>query len=232
MKRLLFSLFLISIFAISAKAQEKAFQFGFKIGPNIGWIKPNSEGYERDGVNGAFNWGFVADIHLVENYSVHTGFNVLYLNGSYMYPYKAIPEGESEPVTGVMNRTLKLKYIQIPAVLRMKTQEMNNLTYYAEAGFGLAFKTKATADDLFTKDGATIKLEEKIDVGKQYRFSRESLILGLGAYYSLGPSTKLTGGIRFDNNFFDILKDQNTVDPTIEQKAISNFVEITFGLLF
>jgi hypothetical protein len=50
--------------------------------------------------------------------------------------------------------------------------------------------------------------------------------------YPLGGSTFLTGGIRFDNNFIDILKDQNSLDSSIEQKGISNFIELQLGLLF
>jgi hypothetical protein len=56
--------------------------------------------------------------------------------------------------------------------------------------------------------------------------------LGAGVEYPLGGSTFITAGLRFDNNFIDILKDQNEVYPDIEQIGISNFIEFQLSLLF
>jgi len=227
-------LLFISVFSMQTlRAQEKAFQFGFKLSPSLGWVAPNSEGYERDGLKLGFNWGFMGDIHLMENYAIHTGFNVIYLNGAYTFPFKQqSADGSGNEIIGDMNRFLRLKYIQIPVVMRMKTNEIKDVTYYGEVGLGIAFKTSAKADNTFYKDGNVIEATKKHDVSDDYRFSRESLILGVGAYYNLGGSTKLTGGLRFDNNFFDILKGKNTVDTSVDQKAISNFIELSIGVLF
>lgn len=221
------------LLVLTATAQEKAFQFGFKLGPSLGWIKPDSDGYERMGVNAGFNWGFVADIHLMENYSVQTGFNVVYMNGTYSFPHQTNPTEESSAlVIGNMERAIHLKYIQIPAVLRMKTEEMQGFTIYGEAGLALGLNTSAKADDLFTAGNNVRKEVNNTNITRQIRFTRESLILGAGVYYNLGGSTKLTAGLRFDNNIFDILKDQNSVKPEIENKGIANFIELQLGLLF
>lgn len=230
MKKAILSLLLIIGFAIALQAQQKAFQFGFKIAPNIGWIKPNAEGYKRDGIKVGFDWGFVGEFYLMENYAISTGFNVLYLNGGYEYPYRQTGPGSSANV-GTLNRELHAKYIQLPIILKMKTIEFADMTFFGEMGFGLGFLVDAKADDRFTIANNLVYSDNN-DVSKEFRFTRESLILGVGVEYPLGGSTFLTGGIRFDNNFIDILKDQNTVDSSIEQKAISNLVEIQVGLLF
>ncbi|MDP2235847.1 MAG: porin family protein [Bacteroidales bacterium] len=227
-------LLFISIFSMhTLRAQEKAFQFGFKLSPSMGWVAPNAEGYERDGLKLGFNWGFVGDIHLMENYVIHTGFNVVYLNGAYTFPHKQTSnDGSGTEIIGDMNRFLRLKYIQIPVVMRMKTNEIKDITYYGEVGLGLAIKTSANADNTFSRNGTIVESTKKVNVSDEYRFSRESLILGVGAYYNLGGSTKLTGGLRFDNNFFNILKGKNTVDTSVDQKAIANFLELSIGVLF
>lgn len=231
MKRIL--VFLVFVFlAGQLVAQEKAFQFGFKLGPSIAWIKPTSDGYERNGVKAGFNWGFMADVNVMENYAIHSGFNVIYLNGAYSYPHKMKLEGASDFTTGTMNRVLHLKYIEIPAVMRMKTDEVNEFTFYGEAGFGLGFCTGAKADDTFIDNQGTSTVKEGVNVNKQVKYSRFAMILGAGAYYNIGGSSKLTAGIRFNNNLFDILKDQNTVDPKIEHKGIANFLELQLGFLF
>ncbi len=232
MKKATLLLLFIVGFAIAVQAQQKAFQFGFKIAPNIGWIKPNAEDYKRDGIKAGFNWGFVGEFYLMENYAVNTGFNVLYLNGKYEYPYKQ--NGSGGVMVGTLNRELHAKYIQLPVILKMKTNEIDEfggLRFYGEMGFGLGFLVDAKADDRFTVANNLV-FSDNSDVSKGYRFTRESLILGAGVEYPLGGSTFLIGGIRFDNNFIDILKDQNTVDTSIEQKAISNLIEIQVGLLF
>lgn len=229
---LLLSLFLF-IFNQLTNAQDKAFQFGFKAAPNLGWVKPNAETYVGDGLKMGFSWGFVGDIHLMENYWFNTGFNVQFIRGAYHYPHQ-IPGtgGSSSYITGTLNRALSAKYIQLPLVFRMKTEETNSIRFYGEIGFGLGFLFDAKASDSFYEDGLLIYETTKEDVHNQYRFLRESLILGAGLEYSLGASNKITTGLRFDNNFFDILKDQNTVDSSIEQKAISNFIELQVCFLF
>lgn len=230
MKKTVLLLIVVLCGSMLLKAQDKAFQFGFKIAPNMGWVKPNAEEYTRDGLKGGFNWGFVGEFYLMENYALNTGFNVLYLNGGYEYPYKQNTVGGAS-VIGLLNRELHAKYIQLPIILKMKTNDFDGLRFYGEMGFGLGFLVDAKADDRFTVANNLV-FSDNTDVSNEYRFTRESLILGAGVEYPLGGSTFITAGIRFDNNFIDILKDQNTVDTSVEQKAISNFIEIQIGLLF
>jgi hypothetical protein len=213
----------------SIHAQQKAFQFGFKAAPSLGWIKPNSEGYARDGVKAGFNWGFVGEFFLMENYAISTGFNVIYTNGKFSYPDQQTVNGSA--TAGETNRLLKLKYIQLPVILKMKTNDFNGIKIFAEIGFGLGFRTDAKAEDDFYAN-SRLQQSKSSDVSNAVRFTRESLILGAGVEYPLGGSTFITGGIRFDNNFIDILKDQNSLDKSIEQKGISNFIELQLGLLF
>ncbi|MDY0076026.1 MAG: porin family protein [Bacteroidales bacterium] len=229
MKRSLFTLLLVFVIVGSTIAQQKAFQFGFKVAPSIGWIKPNSEGYKRDGLKMGFNWGFVGEFFLMENYAVTTGFNVIYVNGAYRYPDFQNIGGLN--LLGETNRLLKLKYIQLPVVLKMKTNEFNGIKLFGEIGFGLGFNVGAKAEDDFYFNEKK-QQSKSSDVSSVVRFTRESLILGAGIEYPLGGSTFLTAGVRFDNNFIDILKDQNSVDKSIEQKGISNFIELQLGLLF
>jgi hypothetical protein len=225
-KRILFIALIFIGLMNATQAQEKAFRFGFKVAPNIGWIKPNSEGYIRDEIKSGFAWGFIGDIHLIENYWFHTGFNVDFIRGAYHYPHKI------DDVSGTLNRKLSSKYIQVPLVFKMKTNEINSIRYYGEIGFGLGFLFDAKAADSFYKNQVLISETEKTDVKKQYRVTRESLILGAGLEFSPGGDLLIQTGLRFDNNFIDILKDQNSVDSSIEQMAISNFVELQISLLF
>lgn len=231
MKKLILVMLLFCLLP-SLQAQNKAFQFGFKVGPNLGWIKPDAEGYDRQGVDPGFAWGFVAEVFLMENYSLNTGFDVIYLNGSFSYPHLLFaPASAGGSIKGVLNREFRTKYIQIPIMLKMKTNDFGRIRYYGQVGFGLAFLADAKSNDKFYSQGLLIE-EKNPEIEKQLRFTRESLILGAGMEFNLGGSTFLTTGLKFDNNFIDILKDQNTLDPAVEHKGISNFIELQIGLLF
>lgn len=217
-----------------AVAQTKAFQFGFKIAPNIGWVKPDAQGYERTGTKAGFNWGFQGEFFLMENYFLNTGFNVIYLNGDYSYPHKR--RIENEAVEGMQERVLKMQYIQIPLILKMKTNEFNGFRVYGQVGFGLGFTLNAKADDVFIPDPnhGTLgrKSFENEDVKNEYRSTRESLLIGAGIEIPLGGATFLTAGLLFDNGFRDIMKDQNKIDVDIANKGITNFIELQISLLF
>jgi hypothetical protein len=215
-----------------AMTQTKAFQFGFKLGPNIGWVKPDATDYNRTGVNLGFNWGFTGEFFLMENYSFNSGFNVIYLNGQYSYPDRW--EGNSgNSSDGLNSRKIRTQYLQIPAILKMKTNEFNNMRAYGQVGFGLGFMLRAKADDVFSPIGGGSSIEDnKKDVRNELRRTRESFIIGAGVEFPLGGSTFLKTGLLFDNGFIDVLKDQNKVNPSVEHKGIMNLIELQISLLF
>lgn len=208
-------------------AQQKPVLFGIKVSPNLGWIKPDSKGYENEGVKIGFSWGFMADVHLMENYDVMTGFNISYLNGSLKYP--DIYNNE----VGDMYRNYNLKYIEIPVSLKMKTNEYGNKFFFGSIGLGTNFLIDAKAKDSFNSPTLGLnEIEDYENIYKEIKNSRYSIILGVGMQYILGGSTSVITGINFNNGFSDILKDQNKVDPTIENAAINNTIEFYIGILF
>lgn len=215
----------------NAMSQTKAFQFGFKVAPNIGWVKPDANDYERTGTKLGFNWGFTGEFFLMENYSFNTGFNVIYLNGKYSYPDQRNETGNA--FNGLNNREFRMQYLQLPAILKMKTNEFNNMRAYGQVGFGLGFLLRAKADDVFSPIGGGAAIEDNdIDVKSEFRNTRESFIIGAGLEFPLGGSTFMKAGLLFDNGFIDVFKDQNKVNPSVEQKGIMNFLELQISLLF
>jgi hypothetical protein len=63
-------------------------------------------------------------------------------------------------------------------------------------------------------------------------FFRESLIVGLGAELEIKEGPKMGVELSFNNGFTNILKDKNTLDTSIEEKATPNFFELSFSVLF
>lgn len=219
----------VCIVTTSAYSQHKPFVFGFKIAPNLGWFKANTDGYENVGTTPGFAWGFIAEFHLMEHYAIGTGFNVLYLNAKLNYPYRQIANGDT--MTGVMEREYHLKYIEVPLVLKMETRVFGKFKFFGQIGLGTSFLIDAKADDVFVYGENTSK-EDKVNIYDDIRFIRESLILGVGAEFIIEGSTLVFAGVNFDNGFTNILKGNNTVDPSISQRANANFIEFQIGMLF
>jgi len=230
MKKQLFVVVLIVFFACStALSQQKPFVFGFKAGPNLGWMKPDTKGYESTGIKPGFTWGFIADFYLMENYGIATGFDVVFLNGGLEMPHMTTSGGDT--MTGVLKRDYKLKYIQIPVTLKMKTNELGKFKIFGQIGLGTNFLIGAKADDEFTSGSSTREETDK-DIYEDITFMRESLILGAGVEFSLGGSTSLFAAFMFNNGFMDVLKGMNTLDPTLNNKATSNYLSFEVGIVF
>ncbi len=221
------TLFALAMLAtIAVDAQEKAFQFGFELAPNIGWISPTTENYENDGIRLGFSWGFVGDIYLVENYAINTGLKFIYLNGKYEFPEKR------DDVAGRTERRLNTSYLQIPGVLRMRTEEINNgHSIYGDFGLALSLRLNALADEKFYVNDRLFGTDKKKDVDEEMRYSRTSMLIGAGIYKDLAELTKLNIGLRWDNGLLNVLKGKNNISEN-KIKATTSFVELKVGVLF
>ena len=204
MKKQLFALILIvSLSSSYAFCQQKPFVFGFKAGPNIGWMDPDTKTYSSTGVKPGFSWGFIADFFLMENYGITTGFDVVFLNGGLEMPHSLIIE--SDTIDGTLERKYKLKYIQIPVTLKMRTNEFGKFRIFGQIGLGTNFLIGAKADDTFRSSEYNSESND-YDIYDDITFMRESLIVGAGVEFLLGGSTSLTAAFVFNNCFLDILK--------------------------
>ncbi len=223
MKRFLVG-FVLALVTLTVNAQHKPFQFGFKAAANIGWFGTNAEHFENEGVKPGFSWGFVADIFLMENYSVTTGFDMVFLNGTLSYPYQE--SGESGVTVDYITNTFKTRYIQLPVVLTMKTNEIKGLRYYGQIGGAIGFLISAREEGEFVAE--TIKVGNS----EMMNFLRGSFIFGAGIEYPINGSTYLRSGIQFNNGFTNVLKGNNVVYSDIKNQARSQFFELNLCIIF
>lgn len=229
-KEVLFVLFIL--IATGLTAQHKPYQFGFKAGVNMGWYSSSEDIFENNGVDIGANWGFIADLYLMENYSVTTGFNVLFLNGTMRYPDLYTPEYSNHQLQGMMEREYRTKYIEIPILFTMKTNEINNLRYYGQLGIAIGILITADGDDTFTPDDGSPSETEKHNIYDEMRFSRESFIIGAGVEIPLSGSTYLRTGIVYDNAIFNVLKDDNKVYTSVKNNGRNNAISLEVNILF
>lgn len=223
---------IIFLWAITAFAQHKPFQFGFKGAANLGWFTSDADGYANQGTKFGGSWGFAADIFLMENYSLTTGFDVLYLNSTISYPDQksSLPDGNI--FIGVSTRKYKTQYIEIPIIFTMKTNEIGKLRYFGQIGFGLGFLISAKAEEDFVSDDGSQQQSENMNAYDDVRFTRESLIIGVGVELPIQGSTYLRAGLKYDNTFVNILKGYNTVDADKKNNGKNSFMEINISFFF
>jgi len=224
MKKLLLILFLFV--ALSIQAQHKPFQFGFQGALNLGWFKTDINNFTNEGAQFGGSWGFVADIFLMENYSVTSGFNVLYLNAKNSTQTNFEVPDDSSIVAGTLFQKTKSKYIQIPFVFTMKTNNIKDkIRIYGQIGYGLGILLKAKQDYTFEANDGTYSKEAKDSSYDGFKSTRHSLIIGVGVEIPLQKSTYIRTGFKFDNCFADILQSDDF-------KVRSNLIEFGAAVIF
>lgn len=224
MKAKIILMTLLVIVTFSANAQYKKYTFGLKASPQIAWMKPNLDKYEGNGVKAGFSWGFISEFNFSENHCIATGFNILFNGGKLKFD-----AADANENVGSMSRNYSFKSVEIPLTLKMRTNAIGNYKYYGQIGFGTAFRFDAKATDEFSYNNTTVTTDkysyEKIS------FLRESLIVGLGAEYTLNSGPTFSAGLALNNGFTDMLSGTNSYLDK-KEKATSSFVELNVAVLF
>jgi hypothetical protein len=99
-------------------------------------------------------------------------------------------EQDNSGNTGTLSRAYSVKSLEIPLTLKMRTNEMNGLRYYGQIGLGTSFRFGAKVEDEFTFIGLPTTTYDKVNYD-DISFLRESLIIGLGAEYTLDAELPL-----------------------------------------
>jgi len=249
-------LFSLIAFCMATFAQTD-FQLGLQISPNISWMKPNTDNIENDGLKFGFNYGIIGDFNIADNYSISTGITLVNTGGSIIKPDQQEVSNTNGITTigyGETTADIRLKYIEVPLTLKLKTNEIGYMKYFGQFGFGLGFNYDAKADEEFKYSslngaaGATLSRED-VDYKKEINLLRTSLIVGLGAEYNLSGNTSLVFGFTFNNGFVNIFSEDaykedvngNALDPSNpeytgkrdqDQTAINNYLLFNVGVIF
>lgn len=210
----------------SAQAQYKSISLGFRAAPGIGWFKSDQENYNTEGVVPCFAWGLVTEFYFAENYAFATGFSFDFLNGKLSYPMMGVQNA------GLLTRKYRLKVLEIPAMIKMKTNEINGLRYFGQIGLGGGVRLNSKAEDVFTESGKPEQTTDFRLIDSQTRLFRASLIVGAGVEYPFDNSTSLVAGINFNNGFTNVLKGDNSVNSSLEHHGVPNSVELSIAIMF
>ncbi|HPE96586.1 MAG: PorT family protein [Chitinophagales bacterium] len=227
MKKIALLSCLFIFLAGSVKAQD--FRFGLTAAPLISWFNVDGTDVENDGTRLGFQYGllFEPTIGSVERYAISTGVIVNMLGGFLT---------AEDTTLGNINTTLRVQYIEIPATIKLRTNEINYFTYYGMFGLNLGMNIKARYDVTdgsgnYLPDGnggelQDVNLNDKNSID-QYKFFNLALSMGIGTEYSITETTTLTAGLVFQNGFVNVFETAAT-DEMIQMKQMV----LRMGVLF
>lgn len=261
MKNLKLILIALLFITLPSSAQDggsdyKTFRFGLAVQPNLSWMKVDSKEFESNGISGKFSYGLMAEYNFAQNYSLASGIQILTTGGrvNYKTPVYFQEDGKVE-INGsnflLGKRTYGTQYLNIPIALKMRTNEIGYMAYFAQFGLDAGFKTNARAKDKGS-DNVTVtnpapvpgNTTTKHNVSSDVNFFRMALNIGAGAEYNLSGNTSLIFGINYSNGFVNILKknsaqlkvsDNNNpfgLGGVLKQNARSHYIGLTVGILF
>ncbi|MFI5170747.1 MAG: porin family protein [Chitinophagales bacterium] len=202
MKKIISSALIICAFFTSAMAQE--FRFGLTASPVFDWFKVDGDQFENDGTKFGFQYGLLFDqtIGSVERYAFSTGILINYVNGGIT---------GSDTALGLESTLeLRVQYIEVPLTIRLRTNEVNYMTYYGQFGLspGVCIKARGDVSSNGTLVEEDINFRDKDNIADaQYQLVNVSLTLGAGLEYSLAENTAVMAGIFFQNGFSNVLDD-------------------------
>jgi len=121
---------LIALFfcSLALQAQSPTFRFGLTATPVFDWLRVEGDPYENLGTKVGFQYGLLFDqtIGNVERYAFSSGILINYANSGISY---------TDTATDITSESdLRVQYIEIPLTMRLRTNEVNYLTYYGQFG--------------------------------------------------------------------------------------------------
>ncbi len=202
MKRYLLLLCLIGL-VYQAQAQT---QIGIKVSPLLSVNRVTSDdgniSATSDGVGFRASFGPIVDFFLMENYYFSTG--LLYT------PKRA---GITIRESGIeMSEDYKLQYLQLPATLKMFTNELalDTRLYFQVGGIPeIKIDEKKTSGDTFVRKFRAIDFSVMAGFGIEYRLGVSSTAFA-GISYSRGLINAASK--RFDNHDFKLKHDLISLD--------------------
>ncbi len=258
---LLCSVFSNQIFAQESDMDDRKIRFGLLATPNLGWLRPGISEFSKDGAQTrlGFGYGMMVDYKFSAspNYLFSTGINLTTNGGGLIEAvdsnYIGLNDTLSTLFTGTLDRTYRFQYLNIPLLLKMRTNEIGYMTYFGAIGFDLGIRTRAFANDNFTwkQNGLTPPDEKDVNIEDQINLFRLGINLTAGTELNLSGNTNAYFGIGWHNTFTNVFRKttENKIlvpasdgSPSLDdngsaivgknKSASSNYISLDLGIYF
>lgn len=208
MKKILFlACFLLISFISNAQEDDKNFDLGFTLSPNLSWVTNDGDKLVSDGAKPGFTYGVIADLGFAKNYFFSTGFTITSLHSQ-------------AETTDNSREKYKLQYIEIPLTLKLKSNTLNERRFYGQFGLGTGINIAAKKD---VKSLGTTASGDDIGISSDVNAIRLGLVAGAGVEWNIGKNLSVVTGLTLNNAFTKTFKKYDSKNP---------YLSLNLGLFF
>lgn len=222
MKRILFVFCAMLHMSLYSNAQDSGdkLEFGLGISPALSWVNPSTKMVKSGGTALKFGFGARLNFMLSSKYALGFEFNLQNWGAKTHFDKINVEHNGVTKTSNDFNIDYKLRYMEIPVLLKMRTETKNHLAYYGEFGGNIGWLLSQLADidsedlsleQVNTKnpeDGDEFKLFNADNGTTEYDYEINSLKLGLifggGVHYHLDNNSKIEMGLRYHLGLTDI----------------------------
>ncbi|OGX87561.1 porin family protein [Hymenobacter glacialis] len=229
MKKVFFALLLFVATANVASAQV---EIGLKVSPSITSLRAESsseQAFSGDGSKLSFGGGLVVDYFFGENYAFSTGLLLTGKGGSISYTDARGGVAGNTPFP--VKQKISMQYLEVPLTAKLFTNEVaadTRLYFQVGGSLNVPIGTRIDGSKFYT-DQITGK---ETKAGDHTTFYDADALLGFGAEYQLGQSTKVFGGVSYHRglaNIDDYFGDTRSFkDVTIKNSSVNLDLGIKF----
>lgn len=217
----------------------KEYRFSVSATPLISWMSPDSRNISSKGSRLGIGVGLFVEKNLNSNVAFGGGLSITQMGGKIGYD-SLVPNNQSGTSYSNVEYTYKTRYIEIPALVRLRTDEFGYNRVYFEAGFALNFLWRARADinqNIFSnaqggsedrninESRADFEASRSVVNEDDILFMRVPLVAGAGWEYALSQNTVFFAGLRYNAGLINVMRANNT-------KAFNNYLALNIGVMF
>ena len=211
---------LIILIEISFNLYSQKLAFSVVADPPITWLKTDVKNIRNNGSVFGISGGLVLDRYFAENYAFSTGIFLWNTGGKLLFADSTairFRTGEEilEPNTSM---TYHLQYVTIPFSLKLNSNEIGYIKFFAHLGIYNHINIGNTAD-------VPSLAIDHVGIPDEIKLFSMSYFFGGGIEYSLGGNTAILCGIYYTNGFLDVTTSE---DYRTTMNALSLRVGVRF----
>lgn len=212
---------ILMVFFISSWGQTRL-QLAFTASPSLNWMNTSNRDVNREKIVLGYDFGLIGDIFFAETerYALQTGLMVVNTGGNLSYRTDQSFSFAGETMPANANIKYRLRYLDIPFNIKLKTNEFQRTYYWGLFGLSGMVNIGARGD---SNDGTLFKSS----IHDEINMFNIGMNVGVGFDYDLGGSNSASVGLIFQNGLADVTTDNAFVD-----KTILNSLKVRLALIF
>lgn len=220
------TLAVILLAASSVRGISQELQFALHADPVIAWMGSNESEYVSEGTRAGFDIGLNVLHFFDENYAVSSGISLISAGGrqSLTVDHTMVFNNFTQFIPAGTEIKYNLRYINIPAGLRLQTNQVGYLTYFTDLGFDFRLLLKSTVDIPAMQISNENARNEVYGLNAGWH-------IGGGIEYELGIDASLIAGLSYAQDFFDATKDLGDVYQPEDRSGL-RMIRIILGIKF